>query len=154
MHACNACLSCCIWADFAINFQSVHYRTWKSLCEPSAGRLTSSKFGHQPHHPCHWCLNSPECWLQLAQEWTAWNNIRVSEWLFPKVLYHMMSNDYKWMSVELQVNLLTASVSAVSERQGCCSCLVHNLIMSHQTISVTRFELATAVTICLSAWSN
>lgn len=63
----------------------------------------------------------------------------------------MMLQGYEYISIKLQVNLLTASVSAVSGRQGCCSCLVHSLIMSHQLISVTRFELAMAVTICLSA---
>jgi len=73
---------------------------------------------------------------------------------FPRFLYYMMLKAYKWILVELQVNLLTASVSAVSERQGSCSCLDHNLIMSHQTISVTHSELASAVTISLSAWSN
>ena len=70
---------------------------------------------------------------------------------FPRFLYYMMLKAYKWISVELQVNLLTASVSAVSERQGCCSCLVHSLIMSHQTILVTHSELASAVKISLSA---
>ena len=71
-HACNACLSCCIRADIAINLPSVNYRNLNSSFKSSAGRLTSSKAAHESHNLWHCCLNSPEYWLQLAQDWTAW----------------------------------------------------------------------------------